>query len=72
MFHASTPQHNKEVILNSLAKSDGVVRIVFATVAFGMGNNLRDINMIVHYGASQSTDDYFQESGRGGRSGEQA
>ena len=72
MFHANTPQHNKDVILCSLAKSDGVVRVVFATVALGMGINLRDVNTIIHYGAPHSIEDYFQESGRGGRSGEQA
>ena len=41
MFHANTPQHNKEVVLSSLTRPDGVVRVVFATVALGMGINLR-------------------------------
>ena len=69
MFHAQTPQHNKDVILQSLLLCDGVVRVVFATVALGMGVNLRDVNIIIHYGAPKSIEDYFQESGRGGRSG---
>lgn len=69
MFHAGTPQHNKDVILKSLLVPDGVVRVVFATVALGMGINLQDVNMVVHYGAPHSLEDYFQESGRGGRSG---
>ena len=34
--------------------------------------NLRDVNTVYHYGAPQSIDDYFQESGRGGRSGDAA
>lgn len=72
MFHANTPQHNKDVILQSLLVSDGVVRVVFATVALGMGVNLKDVNTIIHYGAPKSIEDYFQESGRGGRSGERA
>ena len=69
MFHASTPQHNKNVILQSLLRPDGVVRVVFATVALGMGVHLKDINSVIHYGAPKSMEDYFQESGRGGRSG---
>ena len=69
MFHAQTPQHNKEVILKSLEVPEGVVRVVFATVALGMGINLQDVNTILHYGAPQCIEDYFQESGRGGRSG---
>ena len=46
--------------------------MVFATVALGMGINLRDVDTIIHYGGPQSIDDYFQESGRGGRSGQSA
>ena len=72
MFHANTPEHNKEVVLKSLGRPDGVVRVVFATVALGMGIDLRDVNTIIHYGGMHSIDDYFQESGRGGRSGERA
>ena len=72
MFHSNTPDHNKEVILKSFTDPDGVVRVVFATVAQGMGVNLRDVNTVYHYGAPQSIDDYFQESGRGGRSGDAA
>ena len=69
MYHSSTPQHKKDVILKSLSSPAGVVRVVFATVALGMGVNLRDVNCMMHYGAPLSIDDYFQESGRGGRSG---
>ena len=36
------------------------------------GIDLKATNMIIHYGAPQSIDDYFQESGRGGRSGDPA
>ena len=72
MFHANTPQHNKEVVLSSLTRPDRVVRVVFATEALGMGINFRDVNTIIHYGAPQSIEDYFQESGRGGRSGDPA
>ena len=72
MFHSCTSQHNKEVILKSLTQSDGLVRVVFATVALGMGVDIKDVNLVVHYGAPNSIDDYFQESGRGGRSGDNA
>lgn len=72
MFHACTPQYNKDIILKSLSVSDGVVRVVFATVALGMGIDLQNVNHIIHYGAPRSIEDYFQESGRGGRSGDNA
>ena len=41
-------------------------------VALGMGVNLVGVNGVIHYGAPSSIEDYFQESGREGRSGEQA
>ena len=72
MFHSNTPEHNKEVILNSMTKEDGIVRVVFATTALGMGVDFTGLNSTVHYGAPRSIEDYFQESGRAGRSGQQA
>jgi len=38
MYHANTPPHNKDII-QSLQKEDGVVSVVFATMALGMGIN---------------------------------
>ena len=72
MYHSNTPQYNKEVILKSTDQPDGVVWIVFTTVALGTGVNLKGVNIIIHYGAPRSIDDYFQESGRGGRTGHNA
>ena len=72
MFHSNTPDHNKEVILNSMSKEDGTVRVVFASSALGMGVDFAALNTTVHYGAPRSIEDYFQESGRAGRSGQQA
>ncbi len=37
-----------------------------------MGINLVGVNRVVHYGAPAYIDDYFQDSGRAGRSGEAA
>ena len=72
MFHSNTTQYNKDIILKSLTIRDGVVKIVFTTVALGMWVNLVDCNTVVHYGAPHSTDGYFQESGRVGQSGHRA
>ena len=72
MFHANTPLHNKDVILRSMLVEDGDVRIVFATVALGMGFNFVGLHWTIHYGAPSSIEDFFQESGRAGRSAEPA
>ena len=45
---------------------------VFASVAMGMGIDLHGVDMIIHYGAPSSIEDYFQASSRRGRSGDSA
>ena len=47
MYHANTPSHNKQVIMQSMEKADGIVRVVFATVALGMGVNFVGLNFIM-------------------------
>ena len=43
------------------------LRIVIATVAFGMGVDCPDIHQIIHNGASSLVEEYVQETGRAGR-----
>ena len=45
---------------SSLQDPNGVVKVVFASVAIGMGVNLQEVNIILHYGAPSSIEDYFQ------------
>jgi len=72
MYHSNTSPHNKEVIQRSMQEPNGVVRIVFATIALGMGVNMVGVNTTWHYGAPSSLENYSQESGRAGRTGEHA
>ena len=72
MFHSCTDEHNKAVIMESLGKPDGVVRVLFATMAIGMGVDFKNLDFIIHYGAPRSLEDYFQESGRAGRDNQQS
>ena len=55
-----------------MAVQDGITRVVFATNALGMGVHFVGVNTVIHSGAPHSLDDYLQESGRAGRTGEQA
>ena len=67
MFHASTHQHSKDVIMGSLQDCHGTVRVVFASVAMGKGIDLHGVYTIIHYGAPSSSEDYSKlvvEEGR--------
>ena len=44
MYHGNTSPHNEQVIQRSMLDADGVVCIVFATIALGMGVNIVGVN----------------------------
>ena len=62
-YHAPQTSTMKDQILTELASPTSKVRVIFATIAMGMGVDIPSIRYIIH------VREYFQETGRAGRDG---
>ena len=68
MFSAALSEKHKSRILERFTK-DSNLRVVIATIAFGMGIDIPDIRNIVLWGAPESVCHFWQQIGRCGRDG---
>lgn len=66
-YHAGLSSARRRTIQNAFMS--GELRIVVATIAFGMGINKADIRAIIHYNMPKNFESYVQEVGRAGRDG---
>lgn len=49
--------------------TSGELDIIVSTIAFGMGINIPNIRLMIHYNCSNDVESYMQEIGRAGRDG---
>lgn len=64
-YHAG--KSAKERLAIESAFSAGKLRVVVATVAFGMGIDIDSVDAVVHYSLPRSLEEYVQQIGRAGR-----
>ncbi|KAJ0976977.1 hypothetical protein J5N97_012451 [Dioscorea zingiberensis] len=66
-YHSSLPARDRSRVQEFFCSNK--IRVVVATVAFGMGLDKSDVDAVIHYSLPESLEEYIQKTGRAGRDG---
>ncbi len=72
MLHSCSPQANKETVLEAFQHENSGLKVLVATIAFGMGIDCKGVYRTIHFGPAKNIKVHIQETGLAERDGKQS